>query len=86
VAADDPVLTADDLGLTRGDGVFDATRVVTADDGTSRIDNLSAHLSRFARSIAGVNGAAPDLEAWTALINELVTAWRRPGEAVLKVM
>ena len=86
VAADDPVLTADDLGLTRGDGVFDATRVVTGEDGTSHIDNLSAHLSRFARSIAGVNGAAPDLEAWTALINELVTAWRRPGEAVLKVM
>ena len=37
VAADDPVLTADDLGLTRGDGVFDATRVVTADEAADAV-------------------------------------------------
>lgn len=54
------VCHADDLGLVRGDGVFDTTRIVTAQDGTSRIDHLDEHLSRFARSIAGVNGPTPD--------------------------
>lgn len=56
------VCHADDLGLVRGDGVFDTTRIVTAQDGTSRIDHLDEHLSRFARSIAGVNGPTP---IWT---------------------
>ncbi|WP_130864564.1 aminodeoxychorismate lyase [Acidipropionibacterium timonense] len=80
------VVTADDLGLTRGDGVFDATRVVTAPDGSSRVDQLDAHLQRFARSIAGVDGPTPDLEAWRRLIDEAVAAWRFPGEAVLKII
>src|SRR5450759_3848551 len=30
-----PVITADDLGVTRGDGIFDATRVLTDADGHS---------------------------------------------------
>lgn len=81
-----PVVAADDLGLTRGDGVFDATRVVTAPDGSSTIDRLDEHLARFARSIAGVDGPTPDDAAWRRLIEELVGRWRYPGEAILKLM
>jgi 4-amino-4-deoxychorismate lyase len=82
---DRTVLCADDLGLTRGDGCFDATRIVTADDGTSRVEHLSAHLTRFQRSADGLELPC-DLDAWRALIAEAVTAWTHPGHAVLRVM
>lgn len=80
------VCHADDLGLTRGDGVFDATRVLTEPDGTSRVDHLDEHLSRFFRSIAGVDGPTPDLDAWRHLIEDALRYWRIPGEAVLKLI
>lgn len=85
---DDPeraVVCADDLGLTRGDGCFDATRIVTAPDGSSRIDHLSAHLTRFQRSAAGLELPC-DLDAWRSLIAAAVAAWTHPGHAVLRVM
>jgi 4-amino-4-deoxychorismate lyase len=85
---DDPdraVLTADDLGLTRGDGCFDATRVVTAADGTSHIDHLDAHLARFARSASGLD-LPYDTDAWNELVAAAAAAWTLPGEAVLRVM
>ncbi|WP_221268500.1 aminodeoxychorismate lyase [Cutibacterium avidum] len=80
------VCHGDDLGLLRGDGVFDATRIVTAQDGTSRIDHLEEHLSRFARSIAGVNGPTPDMDSWRHLIEDAARTWRLPGEATLKLV
>ncbi|MSS44562.1 aminodeoxychorismate lyase [Cutibacterium sp. WCA-380-WT-3A] len=80
------VCHADDLGLVRGDGVFDTTRIVTAQDGTSRIDHLDEHLSRFARSIAGVDGPTPDLDSWHHLIDDAARTWRIPGEAALKLV
>lgn len=83
--ADRPVLCADDLGLTRGDGCFDATRVVTDPDGTSLIDHLETHLDRFARSAAGLD-IPFDRAAWRSLIADAATAWTYPGEAVLRVM
>lgn len=79
-------ITADDLGFTRGDGVFDATRVVTDDQGVSRVDNLDRHLDRFNRSLAGLDGPELDRDAWVQLIAESVDAWRLPGEAILKIM
>lgn len=85
---DDPdqaVLCADDLGLTRGDGCFDATRVVTAADGTSHIDHRDAHLARFARSASGLD-LPYDADAWNALVTEAAEKWTHPGEAVLRVM
>ncbi|WP_233440573.1 aminodeoxychorismate lyase [Acidipropionibacterium acidipropionici] len=81
-----PVATADDLGLTRGDGVFESVRVVTAPDGTSTVGQLDEHLARLSRSFAGIGGPTPDLEAWRRLIDEIVGAWRFAGEAILKLM
>jgi 4-amino-4-deoxychorismate lyase len=85
VAAESPLLIADDLGFTRGDGCFDAARLVVT-DGAKRVDHLERHLARFARSSALLELPAPDLDAWRALIAEAVAAWDAPGEAVLKLL
>ncbi len=79
------LVTADDLGLTRGDGYYDAVRVVVT-DGQTRIDHLDRHLHRFARSAAALE-LPPVIEGdWRALIAEAVAAWHIPGEAVLKLV
>lgn len=85
VDPDEPVVSADDLGFTRGDGVFDATRVVIDGSGR-RVDNLEAHLARFARSIHLLEGAVPDLDGWRALIDQAVAACPFSGEITLKIM
>lgn len=79
------VVSADDLGLTRGDGCFDATRLVVGGPNDKRLDHLDAHLERFARSAAALDLAC-DLEAWRELIDDAVGAWSHPGESVLRVM
>jgi 4-amino-4-deoxychorismate lyase len=86
VDAGDPVLAADDLGLTRGDGCFEATRVVTDDSGSHRIDHLAEHLDRLQVSCTGL--AMPDIgrPAWVELIDQVLTDWDLPGEAMLKLM
>jgi 4-amino-4-deoxychorismate lyase len=86
VGADEPVLTSDDLGLTRGDGCFEATRVVTDLSGAHRIDHLEEHLVRFQASSAALELPDVDQHAWRALIQLLLAEWDRPGEAMLKLM
>ncbi|MBK8462377.1 MAG: aminotransferase class IV [Nigerium sp.] len=85
VPAGEPVVSADDLGINRGDGVFDAVRVV-ADAGGVRVDHLAPHLARFARSHAAMGMAAPDLDAWRGLIDAALGAWAVPGTAILKLI
>ncbi|WP_219106925.1 aminodeoxychorismate lyase [Austwickia sp. TVS 96-490-7B] len=86
LAADEPVLYADDLGVTRGDGCFDTARVVTDDDGVARITGLAAHLDRLAASAAAMDIVSPTYDQWAELIGDLLTAWHTPGEAVLKMV
>lgn len=85
VAADQPILTADDFGFTRGDGCFDATRVTMSADGQLRVDHLAAHLDRFEASAAGLD-LTLDRGAWEALIDQALAAWDTPGEATLKML
>ncbi len=85
IGPDALVVGADDLGLTRGDGVFDATRVVIDGSG-HRVEHLEAHLARFARSIGLLEGPAPDLDVWRHLIGEAVAACPFTGEATLKII
>ncbi len=85
VASDQALLTADDYGVTRGDGCFDATRVLTDASGATKVDNLDAHISRFARSARRLE-IPLDLDAWRDTIDEAVREWRTPGEAVLKLL
>ncbi|MEO6701256.1 MAG: aminodeoxychorismate lyase [Jatrophihabitantaceae bacterium] len=86
VDPDAPVLAADDLGLTRGDGCFEATRVLTGTDLRHRVDHLEQHLDRLDRSAAGLDLPAIDRGAWCLLIEQALAAWTRPGEAMLKLM
>jgi 4-amino-4-deoxychorismate lyase len=86
VRPEQPVITADDLGLTRGDGIFDATRVVTDEGGHATVEHLDRHLSRLARSAQVVELPAPDLAGLISLVEEALGAWTTPGEAVLKII
>lgn len=81
-----PVLRADDLGLTRGDGCFEATRVVTDESGQHQIDHLDAHLDRFDASCTGLGLPAVDRPAWYELIEQVLGSWRSPGESMLRLM
>jgi 4-amino-4-deoxychorismate lyase len=81
-----PVLHPDDLGLTRGDGCFEATRVCTDTGGSHRVDHLTEHLDRFDASCAGLDLPPVDRPAWLRLIEEVLGSWRQPGEAMLKLM
>jgi 4-amino-4-deoxychorismate lyase len=79
-----PVLRADDLGLTRGDGCFEGLRVVASADGASA-DKLDAHLARMARSAASL-GIPFDETGWRELVEQACAAWDEPGEAAMKLL
>ncbi|HET6967205.1 MAG TPA: aminodeoxychorismate lyase [Ornithinibacter sp.] len=86
VDADEPVVTADDLGLTRGDGCFDSARVVTSATGSARVVDLDDHLQRLGASARAMDITNPPLDAWHALVDEALATWSTPGEAVLKLL
>lgn len=81
VPTNEPILAADDLGLTRGDGCFDATRVVVDAHGV-RAENLGAHLARLSRSAERLEIACPPAEEWRALVAETLRRWTLPGGGV----
>jgi 4-amino-4-deoxychorismate lyase len=83
---DAPVLSAFDMGLTRGDGCFDAMRIEMGEDGAVHVDHLDAHLDRLVRSARALELPPVDLGAWRALVADALAAWTRPGEAVLRVL
>lgn len=85
VAPDASIVGADDLGINRGDGVFDAARIVVDATGT-RVDYLDEHLARFERSHQKMGMTPPDLDAWRTLVAEAMAGWAVPGEAVLKLI
>ena len=86
VDPDEPVATADDLGLTRGDGCFDSVRVVTDESGAARAVDLDHHLDRLDRSAGALGIRPPTHEEWRALVAQALQAWTTPGEAVLKLL
>lgn len=65
-----PIVRADDLGVVRGDGVFDAT---LARDGVVR--DREAHLDRLERSAAILQLPTPDRVGFGRAIDALVAAW-----------
>ena len=80
------VVTADDLGLTRGDGCFDAMRV-TNDSAGLRVHHREPHLARLGRSAASLQIAdAPSEAEWNQLIDQALAHWLEPGEAILKLV
>ncbi|MFT4295735.1 MAG: aminotransferase class IV [Micropruina sp.] len=80
----DPIATADDVGLVRGDGCFDAMRVLGGGP-DAVVENRDAHLDRFAASAATLD-LPFDTDAWRTLIGDAVAAWAPAPEAVLKLV
>jgi 4-amino-4-deoxychorismate lyase len=77
---DQPRLRVDDLGLMRGDGIFETVLVV---DGKPR--ELGPHLDRMARSAAMLDLPAPDRDAWTRCVDAVIERWTG-GDIALKLV
>lgn len=86
VDSDETVVTADDLGLTRGDGCFDSLRVFTDESGRATAVDLEEHLDRLDRSAGAMDLDNPPHARWRELVEEALAAWSTPGEAVLKLL
>jgi 4-amino-4-deoxychorismate lyase len=70
MSADQPAVSAFDLGLGRGDGVFESVAVI--DRGTPY---LRDHLARLTRSAALLELAPPGDQVWQALVDAVLDAW-----------
>lgn len=87
LAQDEPIAFADDLGLTRGDGCFDATLVFAADGGPRRVLHLGRHVARLGRSASALSIDSPPPRAWTSLAEEAVAhPSAPPQESMLKLV
>ena len=80
VPAAQPVVTAFDQGLARGDGVFESVAVVAG--GTPHLD---AHLGRLARSTSLLGLASPGDAAWRALVATVLADWPAELEGVCRL-
>jgi 4-amino-4-deoxychorismate lyase len=78
--ADEPVVTAFDLGLGRGDGVFESVLVTGG-----RTPHLDAHLDRLARSAALLDLADPGAGAWRALVGAVTDTWPADTEGACRL-
>lgn len=85
VPADSPVLRADDLGVLRGDGVFETMHVRRGEPWL-----LTEHLDRMAGSAARLDLALPERDDLAALVRDACAAWQAEHpdepEAVLRVV
>ncbi|TKJ32495.1 aminotransferase class IV [Blastococcus sp. CCUG 61487] len=81
VPAGEPVVTAADQGLVRGDGAFESVAVV---DGAT--PHLAAHLARLARSAELLEIPSPGDDAWRALVDAVVSGWPAATEGVLRLL
>lgn len=80
---DQPQIRVDDLGLMRGDGIFETVLVV---DGKPR--ELDLHLNRLARSASLLELPPPDRAVWEARVQQVIDAWSWPDspEMALKLV
>ena len=85
VDPDQPVVTVDDLGLTRGDGCFDSALVLHTGTG-HEVRDLDDHLDRLFGSAAALEIEPPARQAWHDLVSLVVSAWPEPVDASLKLV
>ena len=84
---DEPIAYADDLGLTRGDGCFDATLVFAAEGDRRRVLHLDPHVARLGRSAAALELECPPAQDWNDLVAEAVShPSAPPEECMLKLV
>jgi 4-amino-4-deoxychorismate lyase len=70
-----------DLGVTRGDGIFET---ISVGDGAPQA--LEPHLRRFARSAAALGMPEPDLDAWRSAILAVIAELDPAPEAWVKTV
>jgi 4-amino-4-deoxychorismate lyase len=80
VPADQPVVTAFDQGLGRGDGVFESVAVLGG--GTP---HLGGHLVRMRSSAALLQLADPGDDVWIALVGAVLADWPAELEGVCRL-
>lgn len=78
---DTPIVHADDLGLIRGDGVFETIRVR---EGIPWL--LPEHLVRLTNSAAILDMTIPPHPALTSLVTQACQAWHGDPEAALRLI
>ena len=76
-----PQLSMLDLGVTRGDGIFESISV-----GNGRAQAFDHHLSRFAQSAARLDLPAPDLEVWREAIVATIDALDDAEESFIRAV
>jgi 4-amino-4-deoxychorismate lyase len=76
-----PLIRVDDLGVTRGDGVFETILVV---DGKPR--ELGPHLDRLDHSAAMLELPPPDRAAWERCVQLVLDNWQGGEEMALKLV
>ncbi|WP_395726057.1 aminotransferase class IV [Nakamurella sp.] len=77
----EPLLRPDDLGVLRGEGVFETTLVV---DGHPR--DLDVHLVRLAISAQATGLVVPAPDRWRAAVAAVVGAWAGGSQMVLRLI
>jgi len=76
-----PAVAAFDLGLVRGDGIFESLLVRHGG-----VRGLSTHLSRLTRSAELLGLPAPDRAAWASLAAACADGWPPEVEGVLRLV
>lgn len=76
----EPVVSAFDLGLGRGDGAFESVDVVGG-----RTPWLDAHLTRLARSAALLDLTDPGPRVWHALLDSVLDGWPAEEEGACRI-
>ncbi|MGV9301195.1 aminodeoxychorismate lyase [Amycolatopsis sp. NPDC003676] len=78
---DDPAIKVADLGLLRGDGVFET---VLVEDGEPR--ELDLHLDRLARSARMTELPEPDDARWERAVRAVIDHWPDDSEIAMKLI
>ena len=81
VPADTPVLRADDVGVLRGDGIFESVHIRAG-----RPWLFDPHLARMARSAARLGLALPPREALVELAGQALAGWDPGVEGALRLI
>ena len=81
VDPNEPLVNVLDLGVTRGDGVFETISV-----GFGSIQALDAHVSRLAKSAAILELPEPDADAWREAIIAAAASIDPVDEAYVKTI
>jgi 4-amino-4-deoxychorismate lyase len=81
VDAAEPHVNVLDLGVSRGDGIFETISV-----GNGKAQALEHHLQRFARSAAILELPAPDLEVWREAVLVAIDALDPATESWVKTV